>query len=178
MVLKAIVMPKALPALTSAARVVASISATSSALTSTSPLTVNTLRSTIADAPPRTRLVAMTPPAASDVPCPVKLLPPDEVAVTSASARITACSMACTFSELAVSSTPTTDASTLDRTSFNTTAAAMPTDGDVVTFKPCGKKSLTAIGFHQPRSVYGIAVPSVKVGAARLVIAVVGPIHS
>jgi len=84
-----------------AARVVASISARRSASRVTSPVTSTVLESTTAEAPPSTRLVAITAPTARDVPCPVKELPPPEVAVTSASARMAACCTARTVSEAA-----------------------------------------------------------------------------
>ena len=67
-----------------------------SARTVMSPTMSRELRSTPAVAPPSTRFVAMMPPAASTKPSPVKLLPPAAVAVTSASARIAACSIAST----------------------------------------------------------------------------------
>ena len=64
---------------------------------------------------------------------------PEEVAVTSASARMNACSTARTVSESASTSAKETSAVTSLWTSFSTTTAATATDGEVVTLKPCGK---------------------------------------
>ena len=182
MVLNASTRPNAFAPDSAAERVVASISATVSAWMSTSPSMSRTLEVTSATAEPRTRLVAMMPLTASEVPWPLNELPPEELAVTSASARTTACSSASTVSASAVTSAKTIVAVTSLRTSFSTTAAAMPTDGEEVKLKPSGMYVVTPICFHQLRSVYGMAVPpsaSGRVGAPRLAMSVPsGPIHS
>ena len=74
--------------------VTASISETLLAAIATSPPTLRLLLSTYALAELSIRFVVTTPVAASDVPWPVKELPPEEDAVLSALARMTACSTA------------------------------------------------------------------------------------
>ncbi len=99
------------------------------------------------------RFVVMAPVPAMESPCPVKLLPPEEDAVTSAVARMTACSTATMLTSVALTSAFWTSAVTSLRTSLSTTSPPIATDGDCVTLKPAGNRSVTGTGFQVPRSV-------------------------
>ena len=94
------------------------------------------------------RFVVTTPVAASDVPWPVNELPPEEDAVLSALARMTACSTALTNTLAAVTVALSMAARTWLRTSLSTTRPPIVVDGDCVMLNPCGKNSVANTGFQ------------------------------
>ena len=100
--LKASVTPIELPSLSEVASVVASICATFSALTRTSPVTSTVLWSISASVPASTTLVAIIALIAIESPWLLIVLPPEEFTVASAVARSSAVSEACTASAAAL----------------------------------------------------------------------------
>jgi len=152
--LKASVTPTDVAPEAAATSVVASRCERFSAATVRSPAVVVTSLSTMkASALLSTRLVASAPVPAMESPWPSHELPPEDVAVASACARITACSTACTRRSPTSSTASVTEASTALRTSLRTTRPPMPTESEFEKLKPWGTISVTGMGFHQPRSV-------------------------
>ena len=144
----------------SALSVCAVIAEALAAVTATSPVAVSPAWSTSAAAPLRTRLVAIAPPAASEVPWPVNVLPPDEEPVTSVSASTVAASVALTVTDAAVTLRLRSVAWTSLRRSLSTTAPPMPVESELVKLMPCGTSSVPSTGFHRPRSVKSAAARS------------------
>ena len=97
--------------------------------------------------------MAMMPPAASEVPWPVKVQPPAELPDTSVAATIVAVSVAETVTPAPVTLPPEIAASTELLTSLSTIAAPMPTDGDCVKLMPCGTIVVSGTGFQMLRSL-------------------------
>ena len=122
------------------------------ASTRRSRLAVTSLSSTVAVALPRTRLVAMIPPMARDLPWPVIELPPEDDAVTSTSERMTPDWRAWTVTSRAVTSIPVIEAVASLVTSLRTMTAPRVAEGDSAMLKPAGSTLVTGTARQLPRS--------------------------
>ena len=110
--------------------------------------------STSAAAPLRTRLVAIAPPAASDVPWPVNVEPPEEEPVTSVIASIVAASVALTVSAPAVTLRFFSVALDVAADVVEDDRAADPDRRRLREVdRPAARAAVPSTGFHRPRSV-------------------------